>query len=107
MKFPRISLPLPWWPRSLFGRLACILFCGLAMAHALSFSLILYEKGRATSAMMVAYLAKDVASAVAILERVPPAERPAWLSRLGRTHYSYMLSSAAAGEPCTSPLAKK
>lgn len=69
----------PWSlpSRSLFGRVAAILFFGLAAAHVLTLGLVLEERGQASLKMMIAYLAKDVATSVAILDRVPAAERPA------------------------------
>jgi len=50
------------WPRSLFGRIALILFGGLAAAHVLSLGLLLYDRAQTVSSMMIAYLARDVAS---------------------------------------------
>ncbi|MBR1217075.1 HAMP domain-containing histidine kinase [Bradyrhizobium sp. U87765 SZCCT0131] len=87
------TAPRRWrpWPRSLFGRVALILFCGLSAAHLLSLALLLHDRAQAVSAMMVAYLARDVASSVAILERVPAAERLQWLPRLDRKNYRYRL----------------
>lgn len=88
------------WPRSLFGRLTLILFFGLIAAHILTFGLIAYERTQAARAMMVRNLGKEVASAVAILERVPPAERPLWLPRLERSNYRYVLGTdTVAGTP--------
>jgi hypothetical protein len=70
-----------FWPASLFGRLALIFLVGLVAAHALSFWLVFMERGAAARSMMAGYLARDVASSVAILERVPAAERASWLPR--------------------------
>ncbi|MEW6644488.1 MAG: HAMP domain-containing sensor histidine kinase [Pseudomonadota bacterium] len=81
------------WPRSLVGRVTLILFCGLSAAHLLSLALLLHDRAQSVSAMMVAYLARDVASSVAILERVPAAERPQWLPRLDRKNYRYRLDA--------------
>ena len=61
-------------PASLFGRVMLILFVGLAAAQLLSFALVLLERGMASRGMMVNYLASDVASSVAMLERLPPAD---------------------------------
>src|SRR5262249_54207354 len=47
-------------PRSLFGRVALILFVGLVVAHALSFWLILRAQGQTALAMMINYLPKDI-----------------------------------------------
>ena len=85
---------LRFWPRSLFGRIALILFGGLAAAHVLSLGLLLYDRAQTVSTMMIAYLAKDVASSIAILERVPAEERAQWLSKIDRRNYHYRLDAA-------------
>ncbi len=79
------------WPDSLFGRLAIILFSGLVAAHVLAFVLIALdglasedERGNKSAAV-------DIAEAVAILDYVKPEERPAWLDRLSRRHWRYIL----------------
>jgi signal transduction histidine kinase len=95
------------WPASLFGRITLILFLGLAAAHTLSFWLVFIERGMAMRDMMVSYLARDVASSVAILDRVPAAERPQWLPLLERRNYSFMLNPPAAGSPGSSRLAQQ
>jgi signal transduction histidine kinase len=92
------------WPRSLFGRLALILFVGLAAAHVLSFGLILYERAEVGRTMMASYFAKDVATAIAILDRVPAVERAAWLGRLARANYRYRLGEVPDGAPGGSEL---
>jgi signal transduction histidine kinase len=84
------------WPSSLLGRIALILFCGLSAAHVLSLGLLLYDRAQTVSAMMVAYLAKDIASSVAMLDRLPAAERPQWLSKLDRRNYNYRLDPPPA-----------
>lgn len=84
-------------PRSLFGRLIVILCAGLLCAHTLSFGLIVYERAQAAKTMMLFYLGKDVASSLAILERVPAGERAGWLPRLERGNYRYVLGMAPAG----------
>jgi len=82
-----------------------ILLLGLIAAHALSFAVVFYERTQNSMAMMVRYVAKDVASAVAILEHVPERERPQWLPRLERRNYRYILDSAPAGDAVTSTAA--
>ena len=64
------------------GRVGLILFTGLALAHVLSFGLVVVERGLAMRGMMLSYLASDVGSSVAMLERLPASEREAWLPRL-------------------------
>ena len=87
------------WPATLFGRVALIVCGGLALAHVLTFWIILRERGDAGQTMMRAYFGRDVAAAVAILDRVPPAERPAWLPRLARQTYAYRLTDAPPADP--------
>lgn len=91
------------WPRSLFGRVVLVLFVGLLAAQALSFLLVLAERSLAMRGMMVSYLASDVASSVAVLERLPADKREAWLPRFERRNYRFALRdvSRAASIPST------
>lgn len=95
------------WPRSLFGRLALIFLVGLVAAHALSFWLVFMERGHAARSMMANYLARDTASSVAILERVPTEERAAWLPRLERRNYRFVLGVPLPAAASESPLARQ
>jgi signal transduction histidine kinase len=92
---------------SLYGRLAVILFCGLAAAHALTGCWVLFERAQLSRSMMLAYLGRDAAAALAILDRVPAAEREAWLPRIERQNYRYLLAPPNdAGAPEESSLAR-
>lgn len=95
------------WPRTLFGRLVLILSAGLLAAQALTLVLVFTERGLAMRGMMVSYLAADVASSVAMLDRLPPAERAGWLPRLQRRSYRLALQEVgtAGRRTDTSPLA--
>lgn len=95
-----MSAPFLRWPRTLFVRLALILSLGLALAHALSYVLIMSERREATVGLMLGYLEQDVASSVALLDRLPSAERAAWLPRLERRTYTFSLG---AGDPGRAP----
>ncbi|MDE2427739.1 MAG: HAMP domain-containing protein [Burkholderiales bacterium] len=99
MKFadlPEIAERWHCWPRTLFGRLMLILFSELLLAHAFAFALAQMDSRQAAKDRMFYTMGKDVASAVAILERLPPAERSSWLSRLARSNYDYALRPATA-----------
>ncbi|WP_248919826.1 sensor histidine kinase [Pseudomonas entomophila] len=85
------------WPRSLASRLALIFFTGLVLAYGLSFSLQAYERYISSRSMMLSNLEMDVATSVAILDRLPAAERPAWLARLERRTYRYRLDDGLRG----------
>lgn len=86
-------------PRSLFARLALILFVGMALAQALSSWLTMTERDQATSKLMMGYIEREVASSVALLDRLPAAERSAWLPRLARRSYQFILGPGIAGAP--------
>jgi signal transduction histidine kinase len=85
------------WPRSLFARLALILFLGLALAQGLSFWLTMTERNRVTSNMMSVYIESEVASSVALLDHLPAAERAQWLPRLARRSYRFELGPGVSG----------
>jgi signal transduction histidine kinase len=83
-----------WWPRSLGSRISLILIVGLLLSNLLTFGAILYERYQAATDMMVANLERDVASSVALLDRLPAAERAEWLPRLARRYYDFKLEAA-------------
>lgn len=94
-------------PRTLFMRLTLIFFVGLAAAHALSYWLIINERREATTGLMLGYLEQDVASSVALLDRLPNAERADWLPRLERRTYSFSLEAGESGHVPDSKLSKR
>jgi signal transduction histidine kinase len=79
------------WPDSLFRRLGIILFAGLLAAHVLSFGLVALNVFGPSKELSDEYFMRYIATAVAILDRVKPEERPAWLDRLARPTYRYVL----------------
>lgn len=87
------------WPRSLFGRLALILFAGLALIQTLSFALIVYQRADLERRFRIDYASRDIATGVYILNRTPPTERESWLASLDRRNYRYQLGPASAGMP--------
>ncbi|CAM4117471.1 Sensor protein RstB [Pseudomonas reidholzensis] len=86
------------WPRTLASRLALIFFTGLVLAYGLSFGLQAYERYISSRSMMLSNLELDVATSVAILDRLPAAERAAWLPRLERRLYRYRLDAGLPGQ---------
>ena len=96
-RFRRMAARL--WPDSLFGRLAMILFSGLVAAHVLAFVLIVLDRSAVVEEMGDKFTLVDVANAVAILDYVKPQERPAWLDRLARRDYRYVLRDGGEIEP--------
>ncbi len=95
------------YPRTLFGRLALILFAGLAMAHALSLGWIVHEKAQTARSMMVYDLARDIATSVSVLESLPVAERTPWLARFERRNVRYLLGALPDGGPLRSDVARQ
>jgi hypothetical protein len=81
----------PRWPQSLFARLMLILLLGILAAQAMSYVLVMYERGLVGRDLMLDNLEKDITSSVAILDRVPAPERAAWLPLIDRKNYRYQL----------------
>jgi signal transduction histidine kinase len=95
-RFRRMAARL--WPDSLFRRLAIILFAGLLAAHVLSFGLVALNVFGPSNEVSDDYFLRWVATAVAILDRVKPEERPAWLERLARPTYRYVVRDGGETE---------
>jgi signal transduction histidine kinase len=94
-----------FWPDSLFGRLAMILFSGLVAAHVLAFVLIVLDRIAIADELGTRFAAVDIADSVAILDYVKPEERPGWLDRLARRDYRYVLRDG--GEIDAEPSSKR
>ncbi|HTO30885.1 MAG TPA: HAMP domain-containing sensor histidine kinase [Pararhizobium sp.] len=87
------------WPRSLRSRLFLILLAGLAVAYGLSFSILFAERYMSAKAVMLGTLESDLATSIAILDRLPANERADWLDRLSRGSYRLVLGPGLAGVP--------
>lgn len=85
------------WPRTLLARLLLIVTVGLLLANGLTLASLLVERMSSAKTVMLGNLEYDVATSVAILDRLPAAERPQWLARLARGNYSYELGPGDAG----------
>lgn len=99
MSTPLALRDLHLWPRSLAARLFVILLAGVIIAHALSFGVIFLERYMTARQVMLGTLENDVATSVAILDRLPADERPAWVPQLDRGTYSFMLGAGQPGVP--------
>lgn len=91
------------WPRTLGSRLFLILLAGLIVAHGLSFGVLFSERYISARQVMLGTLETDVATSIAILDRVPADERPQWLQRVNRGAYQYMLGPGTPGVPEMTP----
>ena len=67
-------------PGSLFSRVTLIIVVGLAVAQLLTFAAIRYERNLALRELMMIGIERDIASSVAILDRLPAAERASSVS---------------------------
>jgi len=95
------------WPRTLFTRLAVILFIGLALAQTLSFWLTMTERDRTMTNVMMGYIEREVVSSVALLDHLPPDERAQWLPRLARRSYEFVLGPGVPGLPVDADLSAR
>lgn len=87
------------WPRSLGSRLFVILLAGLIVAHCMSFAVLFSERYISARQVMLGTLETDVATSLAILDRLPAAERPQWLPLVNRGNYRYILGPGMPGVP--------
>ncbi|MEK1934140.1 MAG: ATP-binding protein [Pararhizobium sp.] len=88
-----------FWPVSLRARLFVILFAGLFVAYGLSFSVLFIERYMSAKAVMLNTLETDIATSIAILDRLPANERADWLARLSRGSYRFVLGPGVPGVP--------
>lgn len=86
-------------PRSLASRLSLLLLSALLLAHGMSFGLLAYERYQSATRIMLDTLEHEVGTSVAILDRLPAGERAAWLPRLARDNYFFILGAGVSGEP--------
>ncbi|GJG94758.1 HAMP domain-containing protein [Cupriavidus pauculus] len=87
------------WPHTMGSRLFLILLAGMIVAHLLSFAVLFSERYMTARQVMLGTLETDVATSVAILDRIPAAERPQWLPRVNRGNYQYILGPGLPGVP--------
>lgn len=86
-------------PRSLAARLTLLFLCGLVLAYGLSFTSQFYERYQTGRDVMLGNLELDVSTAVALIDRLPAAERAEWLPLLERRNYRYRLDGGLPGRP--------
>ncbi|HEY5849824.1 MAG TPA: HAMP domain-containing sensor histidine kinase [Lysobacter sp.] len=97
MSAPQPSMLSRLLPRTIASRLYLILFAGLLVAHGLSFALLFYERYESATSMMLGNLEKDVSTSIAMLDRLPAQERPAWIPKFERRTYRYILGPGESG----------
>ncbi|OWQ83352.1 two-component sensor histidine kinase [Roseateles aquatilis] len=92
-----------WLPRTLFARVTLLMVLGIAVAQTLTFLAIRQERMMALRTLMMSGIERDIATGVAVLDRLPVAERAAWLDRLERPNYRFSLASDI--DPAAGPVA--
>jgi len=90
------------WPGTLRARIFVILFVGLAVAYGLSFAVLSLERYLTAKELMLDTLENDVATSIAVLDRLPAGERARFVDRLGRGNYRLVLGNGLPGTPDTS-----
>lgn len=95
------------WPKSLFARLMLILFLGIVAAQAMSYVLVMYERGLVGRDLMLNNLEKDVTSSIAILDRVPAGERASWLPLIDRKNYRYQPDAGITEQGADNEIAER
>jgi len=93
-------------PRTLFARVTLVIVVGLTIAQLLTFALIRFERGTVLRELMMLGVERDIASSVAILDRLPADERDGWLARLERRNYRFQLGGTAEGFAIESPFSR-
>jgi signal transduction histidine kinase len=91
------------WPSTLRARIFFILLVGLAVAYGLSFGVLYLERYMSAKAVMLGTLEKDVATSIAVLDRLPANERENFIDWLSRGSYRFVLGEGLKGVPDTSP----
>jgi signal transduction histidine kinase len=85
-------MTMRWLPRTLSGRVAMVFAAALTVAHLLTLAWWAVGRMDLGRSLMLDYLGPDVAASVAMLDRLPPPERGAWLPKIARPNYRYSLS---------------
>jgi len=94
-------------PRTLFARLSLILLAGLTAAQLLSAALTLGERDDVNTGVMIDTVEVDLRAAVALLDRLPRAERADWLPRMGRRGFRFLAGPGESGPPVRAALSKR
>lgn len=79
------------WPSTLFARLMLIWLVGIALVLAVSFALFLGERDRYGRDVLFEGIAREIAAAVDVLDRLSPDERAEWIETLGRRRLRFAL----------------
>lgn len=102
-----VAIRSGFWPSTLRARLFVILLLGLAVAYGLSFTVLFVERSMSAKAVMLGTLESDVATSIAVLDRLPADQRADLLDRLSRGNYRFELGPGLQGVPDDSSKGKE
>lgn len=91
------------WPTTLLARVMLLVVLAMALAQLLTYAAIRHERGQTLMNLMLSGVERDIASSVAILDRLPAQERADWFPRLERPNYSFSLEGVVDTPPPTAP----
>jgi signal transduction histidine kinase len=79
-----------------------IIIVGLTLTQLVTFASVRYERDVALRDLMMTNIVRDIASSVALLDRLPASERAAWFEKLERRNYSFEDGGSVEGMPPSS-----
>ncbi|NMG45530.1 HAMP domain-containing protein [Aromatoleum toluvorans] len=81
------------WARTLFARLMLIWLGGMVVVLAVSFALFVSERDRYAREVLFEGVAREVLTAVDVLDHMPAGEREDWINAVGRRRMHFALAS--------------
>ena len=90
-------------PSTLLARVTLLVVLGMGVAQLLTYVAIRYERGQTLMHLMLSGVERDIASSVAMLDRLPATERSDWFPKLERPNYSFSLEGVVDTAPPTAP----
>lgn len=90
-------------PSTLLARVALLVVLGMGVAQLLTYIAIRHEREQALMRLMVSGVERDIASSVALIDRLPAGERQDWFPKLERPNYSFSLEGTVASAAPTDP----
>lgn len=90
-------------PSTLLARVALLVVLGMGVAQLLTYMAIRHEREQALMRLMISGVERDIASSVALIDRLPASERQDWFPKLERPNYSFSLEGAVINAAPTDP----
>lgn len=90
-------------PSTLLARVALLVMLGMGVAQLLTYMAIRHEREQALMRLMISGVERDIASSVALIDRLPAGERQDWFPKLERPNYSFSLEGTVGSAAPTDP----